>query len=105
MMSVYILPKAMLRLEEIYDYYSLFNEQTAARIYNDILDEIGVLERFPRIGPVELLLDDCGKEFRYLVVLKHFKVIYFVEDADNAVYVATIWDCRQDPQNIRWEVR
>ena len=68
MTRVFILPRAMRRMEEIYDYIFQFNEAAAARVYNEILDRMEILEKFPRIAPVEQQLADCGKEFRSLVV-------------------------------------
>jgi hypothetical protein len=32
---------------------------------------------------------------------KHYKVIYYVEK--NVIYIATIWDCRQNPVKLRLE--
>jgi plasmid stabilization system protein ParE len=104
MMKVFLLPKAIERLDEIYDYIHFFSELAAVRIYNNILDEIGKLELFPRMAPVEPLLADCGKIFRSLVVMKCYKVVYYIEETENAIYVATVWDCRQNPDNLGKEV-
>jgi len=103
-MTVFILPKALQRLDEIYDYIRLFSEKEAIRIYNSILDEIGILKLFPQMSPVEPFLADCGKIFRSLVVMKNYKAIYYIEEEENTVYVATIWDCRQNPENLGKEI-
>jgi len=91
-------------MEEIYDYIFQFNEAAAARVYNDILDRIELLEIFPRMGPVEQQLADCGKIFRSHVIM-NYKVIYYVEESENAIYVATVWDCRQNPEKLQFEVK
>lgn len=104
-MNLFILPKAMQRLDEIYDYIFSFSEIAASGIYNEILDELNKLELFPYIGSVEPVLADCGKIFRSLVIMSNYKVIYYVEEDENAVYVATVWDCRQNPEKFREEVK
>jgi plasmid stabilization system protein ParE len=103
-MKIFLLPRAIFRLDNIYDYIRPFSEITASRIYNEILDEIGRIEHFPYIGQIEPSLYDCGKEFRALVVLEHYKVIYYIEEIEKAIYIATIWDCRQNPDFLRFEV-
>lgn len=103
-MNIFILPRAIERMEEIYDYFLQFNELAAVRIYNGILDDIEKLERFPRMGAIEQGLTDCGKTFRSLVVMKNYKAIYYIEDNENAIYIATVWDCRQNPDRLKMEV-
>ena len=103
MIPVFILQRAMQRMDEIYDYIFQFNEAAAARVYNEILDKMEILEKFPRIGPVEQQLADCGKEFRSLVI-RNYKIIYYIEEDENAIYVATVWDCRQNPKRLLYEV-
>ena len=102
-MKIFILPLAMQRMEEIYDYIFQFNAIAAIRVYNDILDIIEKLESFPLLGHVEQQLADCGKIFRSLDI-KKYKIIYYIEDAENAIYVATVWDCRQNPSKLQKEV-
>jgi plasmid stabilization system protein ParE len=104
MMNVLLLPKAIERLDEIYNYIRLCSELAAARIYNDILDEIAKLKLFPRMAPVEPILANCGKIFRSLVVMKHYKVVYYIEDEEDTIYIATVWDCRQNPDNLEKEI-
>jgi plasmid stabilization system protein ParE len=102
-MKIFILPLAMQRMEEIYDYIFPFNAIAAVRVYNDILDIIEKLESFPLMGHVERQLADCGKIFRSLDI-RNYKVIYYIEDAENAIYVATVWDCRQNPSKLSKEI-
>ena len=60
------------------------------------MDAVDALGAFPQMGPIEWDLSEKGEEYRYLVIRKYFKVIYFVEP--DAVYIAAVWDCRQSPQ-------
>ena len=84
-------------IESIYLFYAEDKSVKAAnKIYNDILDATDFLAKFPQMAPVEPILSDDGEEYRSLVVQKHFKVIYFIEC--DSIYIAAVWDCRQDPQ-------
>jgi len=103
MKIVLILPRAMQRMEEIYDYYFQFSEVTAARIYNEILDRIELLAHFPFLGYVEQQFSYWGKFFRSLIV-KNYKIIYYIEDSENTIYIATVWDCRQNPDKLKYEI-
>ena len=48
------------------------------------------------MAPIEADLSDDDEGYRYLVVQKHFKIIYFVES--DSIYIAAIWDCCRNPQ-------
>ena len=84
-------------VESIYQFYAKDKSIKAAnRIYNDILDATDSLADFPQMASIEPELSDDGEEFRSLVVRKHFKIIYFIES--DSIYIAAVWDCRQNPQ-------
>ncbi|GHT02568.1 hypothetical protein FACS189440_05640 [Bacteroidia bacterium] len=101
-MRIVILPKAEKRLDEIYNFIKINYPKAAADICNDILDEIEFLKNFPKMAAVEPILAGCTEIFRSLVVRRHYKVIYYIED--ETIYIVTIWDCRQDPKRLWNEV-
>ena len=104
-MKVVLLPKALSRLDEIFDWIKTTNnENAAARIYNLILDELEILESQPRIAPIEPSLEDFPMQFRSLVIKKKYKAIYYIEELINVVYVATIWDCRQNTEKLTEDI-
>lgn len=93
-MKVVFLPLAEADLDEIYAFYAEKSVAAAAKIYHAILDEIEILERFPKASSIEPLLDKQSKEFRSLIVAQGlFKVIYFVES--KTVYITHVWCCRR----------
>jgi hypothetical protein len=47
------------------------------------------------MGPIEWDLSEKDEEYRSLLVRKYFKIIYFIENEN--IYIAAVWDCRQDP--------
>jgi len=83
-------------LDSIYRFYAEKNSGNfASRIYNQILDAADALIHFPQMGPIEWNLSEKGEEYRSLLVRKYFKIIYFIED--DYIYIAAVWDCRQNP--------
>lgn len=84
-------------LDSIYDFYVRDKSiKAASKIYNDLLDGVEILFDFPQIASIEPELSDGSEVYRSLVVKKYFKIIYFLEEG--SIYIAAIWDCRQDPK-------
>lgn len=94
--------KAIVDLDNIYNFYSLKNKETAINIHNSILDEIDRLKLFPEMAMPEPLFQDkeLGVVYRSLVIKKGlFKVLYFVDG--ESVVIARIWVCRRNPADYR----
>ncbi len=89
---------AINRLEDIFNY---FKEQASLKIARDlvkkIIDRTIQLEKNPKSGQIESLLKDRLFEYRYLVD-GNYKIIYWIED--NYVKIASVFDCRQNPEKI-----
>ena len=86
---------AIEELQEIFEYYNISaSYKVASKITNSIIDKTLLLEKNPRIGQVEELLNYKQREIRYLVY-GNYKIVYGVEE--NFVIIATIFDCRQNP--------
>jgi len=92
------------QLNGIYDYIQSKNSYTAADIYNDILDETAMLEYFPRMAAKEPLLSEFPEEYRSLVVCRNYKVVYYI-DCETTIYVVAIFDCRQNPEELKYIVK
>jgi toxin ParE1/3/4 len=87
------------QLKDIFDYYSIeANPRIARKIVNRIIDRVSILENNPLAGPKETLLCDYTEEFRYLVE-SNYKIIYWKKE--NYITIASVFDCRQNPENIR----
>jgi len=54
-----------------------------------------ILENNPSIGMVEPLLAGRSKEYRFVVIRKLSKMVYFIES--DTLVIANIWDTRQEP--------
>ncbi|MDR1436641.1 MAG: type II toxin-antitoxin system RelE/ParE family toxin [Candidatus Symbiothrix sp.] len=95
--------KASLRLQSIHDYYQeVSNGKVAKNIIKEILNATKILSKYPQIAAVEPYLNNSPQVYRSLVVKPDYKIIYFI-DGENIV-IATIWNCRQNPENMRADV-
>jgi len=91
--------KAENQLDEIFDFIKVESEISAVRIYNQILDEVEILAKFPNIAPVEPLLENEPITYRSLLVKRIYKVVYFVND--KLIYIVAVFDCRQNPDKLK----
>ena len=89
-------------LDEAYEFLETVSPVAAAKMYNNIMDDVLRLATMPLIGPVEPWLDEEPVTFRSFVSCKRYKIVYDIED-DN-VFIADVWDCRQDPEKLKTRV-
>lgn len=88
------------RLDDIFNYYEFAaGNIVAKRIVSKILSDINYLSKQPFIGQVEPLLINRKITYRYLLT-GNFKTIYSVDEINNRVKIADIFDTRQNPQKI-----
>ncbi|MCC8199010.1 MAG: type II toxin-antitoxin system RelE/ParE family toxin [Tannerellaceae bacterium] len=103
-MKIIISPEALTEIKTIYNYYSLYNEKYAIKICSTIFDYISLLSAFPQMGNIEPLLIENPRKYRCLTVSKcKCKIIYKIEDT--IIWIATVWDCRQDPAKLSQHIR
>ncbi|OFX32213.1 MAG: hypothetical protein A2X08_08285 [Bacteroidetes bacterium GWA2_32_17] len=85
-------------LQDIHDYYlAKASLKVANKIVTYIVDKSLLLSKNPRIGQTETLLKHKKEEIRYLVE-GNYKIVYVIEG--QIVFIATIFDCRQDPNKL-----
>ena len=89
--------KAENQLDKIFDYIKVESKLSAIKIYNQILNEVEILTKFPNIAPIEPLLEDDF--YRSLLVNRRYKVVYFVND--EIIYIVAVFDCRQNPDRLK----
>ena len=101
MVKVKWMPFAIKHLKEICEYYrnEKKNPGTSKAIKEELILASRILETYPEIGATEPLLEELPVCFRYLVVRKHYKLIYFVEK--DLVSIVAVWDCRQAPETLK----
>jgi len=100
MTKIVSLPRFDKEMERVYRYILSYtkNETIANNIYNEIIDDIERLRVFPNIGQIEPDLKSA-LTVRSLVILKNYKIYYFVKD--DIVFIYSIWDCRRNPQGLK----
>lgn len=54
----------------------------------------------PHLGSPEPLLADCKREFRSLVIHKHYKLVYWIDEPHNKLYIVDLWDTRREPSKL-----
>lgn len=75
----------------------LFGIRTARKFSRQLDAQIMLLTANPYIGKIEPLLEGRKTSFRSLVVHKHFKLIYYLNDSQQTLYIAALWDTRREP--------
>ncbi|WP_416340540.1 type II toxin-antitoxin system RelE/ParE family toxin [Proteiniphilum sp.] len=85
----------------MYDFYYSKSERAANKIITDIYNATLLLSQQPFMAPIEPALKDLPKTYRSMVVRQLFKLIYRVDEEKQEVIIMTIWDCRQNPKNLR----
>jgi len=89
-------PIALDQVHEIYDYYyEHMSPQVAYDLWNDLMSAPDILATAPQAGQIEPLFEGETPEYRYLVVRKHWKLLYF--EMNNACHIAIVWDVRNNP--------
>ena len=89
------------RLKKVFDYYfDVAGHKVASKIVAKIIESADSLGTMPFKAPIEKYLPDCKFVYRSLIVSKIFKVVYFINEKEECIVIATIWDCRQNPVKL-----
>jgi plasmid stabilization system protein ParE len=91
---------AINQLKDIFDYH-LFkvSSNIAQRLIQKIIDATIILEKNPKAGRKEDLLANRPQDFRFLII-KNYKVIYWIDYKFNIINVSMVFDTRQNPEKI-----
>lgn len=74
------------------------SEDKTTEILNQIFEHIERLKKFPFLGQKETILSASPKEYRRLI-FGYYRIVYFVRE--DTVYIASIFDSRQDPNKLK----
>lgn len=80
-----------------------FGIQTAQRLNNRIENYTCSLSHNPLLGATEPLLKERHLQYRSLVIHKHYKLVYRIED--NIIYIVDFWDVRREPKQLAHRIR
>jgi hypothetical protein len=86
--------KASIKLFEILDFYTNRNKSTqySTKLYKKILKELSLLNKYPDIGVTTDFVNVRG------LIVDSF--IIFYEITPENILVHTVWDCRQNPNEL-----
>jgi plasmid stabilization system protein ParE len=99
-LTVYWTQIAEDHLNDIFEYYKYkAGIAVAQKLINGIIDSSLALNLNAYGGQKEALLTDRIQGFRY-TIFKNYKIIYWIDETNKIVYVSTIFDTRQNPDNI-----
>lgn len=90
---------AQLDLDEIFRYYESFSLKVAITYLEEIIKAGDLLEFFPEMGPKEAVLSHLDRNYRSVLVLHRYKLIYLFED--NVCSILMVWDCRESPELLK----
>jgi len=88
------------QLKDIFDYHLVkASPNIAQRLVQKIIDATIILEKNPKAGRKEDLLANRPQDFRFLII-KNYKIIYWIDYKFNIINVSTVFDTRQNPDKI-----
>jgi addiction module RelE/StbE family toxin len=91
---------AINQLKDIFDYHLVkASSNIAQRLVQKIIDATIILEKNPKAGRKEDLLANRLQDFRFLII-KNYKIIYWIDYKFNIINVSTVFDTRQNPDKI-----
>ena len=93
--------KAIQHLEQLTDYgFITFGARAVSRFVHNIQAYDKRLSSSPYMGALEPLLAHRRLPYRSLVVHSHYKLIYWVDEEQDTVFIAALWDTRRNPDNL-----
>lgn len=93
--------KAEARLDRASVYCAqMFGQRVAYKFLDSIAHQTLLLAANPYMGSLESLLAERSTPYRSLVVHEHYKIIYWVDEKKETLYVSDLWDTRQEPQSL-----
>lgn len=102
LMPVVWKPEAELKLNLNLDWcYYQFGKRVANRFYQEVKEQLKMLARFPRMAPIEETLMGLSETYRSLLVHPHFKLIYYIDEAAETIYIVDMWDVRRAPIDLQ----
>ena len=91
--------KALDQLDAVMEYGRReFGERTTRRLYTRIMSYEPLLAANPKLGVEEPLLAGRKRAYRSIVVHKLFKLVYYINEPKQVIYIAALWDTRREPR-------
>lgn len=99
-MRVILTDQALESLEEVIFYITdILGEEKALTLGRALIAKAMSLDKFSSIGSIEPELDRLGNQYRRIIYLNRYKIIYHI--TDDVVFITDFFDTRQDPAKIK----
>lgn len=100
MVKVIVTPVAIEDAKAIFSYFDACTSRSfSKRLLKEFVAYARCLEQMPEMGAVEPLLVHLGKNYRYVLVFRRYKLIYCFENEICSILM--VCDCRQDPKQLK----
>ncbi|MCD8182100.1 MAG: type II toxin-antitoxin system RelE/ParE family toxin [Bacteroides sp.] len=83
----------------------LFGERIAAKFYWQVKRDSILLATHPHLGAVEPLLENRRRAYRSFVVHEHFKLVYYIDEKQQILYIVALWDTRREPSTLAKQIK
>ena len=100
-MQVNWTPQAMEMADSVLRYTAqTFGKAQADKLRLSFAKIATQLESFPYTGKLDPFLADLAKEYRFILIFRTLKVIYYISDSKQ-LFIVEIWNCRQSPNELK----
>ena len=86
-------------LADIFRYYITCSQQTAITYVEELIKAGDRLKLMPEMGPKEPSLEIKNRNYRYVIVLRRYKLVYLYEN--NICSILMVWDCKRNPKDLK----
>ena len=99
MVKVVLTPLAIEDAERLFRFLDDFSHHAAQTLKKEIVAAAKRLKKMPEMGPKEPVLEEFNRNYRYVLVLRRYKIIYLFEN--EVCSILMVWDCRQNPKALK----
>ena len=83
-----------------------FGKRIMLQFKDRLFHQTDLLSLNPLLGKRDFLLEDRRDHvYRSLLVHKHFKVVYYIDESEDTVYIVALWDVRREPREQAGDMR
>lgn len=97
-MKIFWSEKALMDLDEIFNFYQLIaGFEVAQKVLSKLIEKADILISYPEIGTIEVFEKPQPFEYRFIVEGNH-KLIYRVLEIGQLIFIARVFDTRRNPK-------
>lgn len=76
----------------------MYSKSLLRQLLGDLKHKEPLLADNPMMGAIEPIAEGLELEYRHLILIKPFKIIYFI--LDGTIFIADVWDTRRNPSAL-----